>query len=149
MEKGDFVITHCLFLSKDTPECQPFPALPSLPSLKTCACWQSARCARTQEIGLVSASKADSHWLERRAGWQLGHRATLGRRREDLWCWYMCDISWLLSLSSHQSLQPQLCYHMLTGHVTQCPGGIFPGRESEYGTEPSYYYSRPTFDIVC
>ncbi len=44
----------------------------------------------------------------------------------------MRDISWLLFLSSRQSLRPQLCLHTLPGYVTQCPTDKFPGRESEY-----------------
>lgn len=78
-------ITHYALLLKDIPVRQPFLVLPSLPSLKTC--WQSARCAHTQETCLVSPSKAGSHWLWREERCQLGHRITLGRNREDPWCW--------------------------------------------------------------
>lgn len=64
------------------------PVLPSLPFPKTCARWQSARCAHTQETSLVSLSKVGSHWAWREAGCQFGHRATLVRAKEDLRFWY-------------------------------------------------------------
>lgn len=124
-------LLRCRLLPEDIPELQPLPAFPSLPSLKTCARWQSARCAHTQETCPVSRSKAGSHSPRGETRCQLGHRITLGAT-ERIPDGGMCDISWLPSLSSRQSWRPQLCLRTLTGYVTRCPSDTFPGRESEY-----------------
>lgn len=131
MQCGVF-ITHCRLWPKDIPERLPLPVLPSLPSLKTCARWQSARCAHTQETCPVSLSEAASRWPRREARCQLGLQNNFSWGTQKIPVAGMCDISWLPSLSSRQSSRPRLCLRTLTGYVTRCPTDIFPGRESEY-----------------
>lgn len=126
------LISHCHLSPKDIPERLPLPALPSLPSLKTCAHWQSARCAHTQETCPVSPSKAASHRLRR--------ESRCRQPQNNFWGWggggekmLLCvTLAGCLPSPLGKGSRPQLCLHTPTGYVTQCPTDIFPGRESEY-----------------